>query len=87
MAQTAGQATGQAAGQIQGQTPSQTPGGQAPIPTMTFHARTNLVPVPTLVESKTGEPVFGLTAKDFIVKDNGVEQKNVRLDTDTDNAP
>ncbi|HUZ04200.1 MAG TPA: VWA domain-containing protein [Acidobacteriaceae bacterium] len=55
--------------------------------TITLHARTNLVPVPTLVESKTGEPVFGLTAKDFIIKDNGVEQQRIRLDTDTDNAP
>lgn len=55
--------------------------------TITLHARTNLVPVPTLVESKTGEPVFGLTAKDFIVKDNGVVQHHVQLDTDTDNAP
>jgi len=74
------------AGLAAAQTAVQMP-GQTPVPTMTLHARTNLVPVPTLVESKTGEPVFGLTAKDFIVKDNGVEQKNVRLDTDTDNAP
>lgn len=61
--------------------------GQTSSQTLTLHARTNLVPVPTLVESKSGDPVFGLTAKDFIVKDNGVEQKNVHLDTDTDNAP
>ncbi|HEX4020266.1 MAG TPA: VWA domain-containing protein [Acidobacteriaceae bacterium] len=55
--------------------------------TLTLHARTNLVSVPTLVESKTGEPVFGLTVKDFIIKDNGVEQKRIQLDTDTDTAP
>jgi VWFA-related protein len=48
----------------------------------TLRARTNLVLVPTLVETKTGEPVFNLTAKDFVVTDNGVEQK-IRLDTET----
>lgn len=53
---------------------------------ITLHARTNLVLVPTLVESKTGEPVFNLGAKDFLVKDNGVEQK-IHLDTETDQAP
>ncbi len=48
----------------------------------TYRARTNLVLVPTLVETKAGEPVFTLTAKDFAVTDNGVEQK-IRLDTET----
>ncbi|MGC2251894.1 MAG: VWA domain-containing protein [Acidobacteriaceae bacterium] len=48
----------------------------------TLRARTNLVVVPTLVETKAGEPVFNLTAKDFVVTDNGVEQK-IRLDTET----
>lgn len=48
----------------------------------TLRARTNLVVVPTLVETKTGEPVFNLTAKDFVVTDNGIEQK-IRLDTET----
>src|SRR6185437_16132952 len=48
----------------------------------TLRARTNLVLVPTLVESKSGEPVFNLTAMDFAVTDNGVEQK-IRLDTET----
>lgn len=52
---------------------------------VTLHTRTNLVLVPTLVETKSGEPVFNLTAKDFLVTDNGVEQK-VRLDTDTDHS-
>ena len=47
-----------------------------------MRARTNLVLVPTLVETKSGEPVFNLTAKDFAVTDNGVEQK-IRLDTET----
>jgi VWFA-related protein len=52
---------------------------------ITLHARTNLVLVPTLVESKTAEPVFNLGTKDFLVKDNGVEQK-ITLDTETDKA-
>jgi VWFA-related protein len=48
----------------------------------TLRAHTNLVLVPTLVETKAGEPVFNLTAKDFAVTDNGVEEK-IRLDTET----
>ena len=52
----------------------------------TLRARTNLVLVPTLVETKAGEPVFNLTAKDFLVTDNGVEQK-IRLDTETYTQP
>jgi VWFA-related protein len=52
----------------------------------TLRARTNLVVVPTLVESSSGEPVFNLTAKDFVVTDNGVEQK-VRLDNETYKQP
>lgn len=52
---------------------------------VTLRARTNLVLVPTLVETKTGEPIFNLTAKDFLVTDNGVEQK-IHLDTDTDTS-
>jgi VWFA-related protein len=53
---------------------------------ITLHARSNLVLVPTLVESKNGEPVFNLTAQDFIVKDNGVEQR-IHLDPDMDKSP
>lgn len=52
----------------------------------TLRTRTNLVLVPTLVETKAGEPVFNLAAKDFLVTDNGVEQK-VRLDTETYRQP
>ena len=53
---------------------------------VTLRARTNLVLVPTLVESGAKEPVFNLSAKDFLVKDNGVEQK-IHLNADTDHAP
>ncbi len=53
---------------------------------VTLKAQTNLVLVPTLVESKSGEPIFNLTVKDFLVRDNGVEQK-IHLDTETDKTP
>ncbi len=35
---------------------------------------------------KSGKVVFGLTADDFVVTDNGVPQQ-VRLDPDTDSQP
>ena len=46
---------------------------------VTFHSQTNVVVIPALVKSAKGEVVYGLTAKDFIVEDDGVEQA-VRLD-------
>jgi VWFA-related protein len=49
-------------------------------------ARSNLVLVPALVGTKSGELVFALTAKDFTITDDGVEQK-VELEEDTDNEP
>jgi VWFA-related protein len=42
---------------------------------VTLHGGTSLVLVPTLVTDLTGEPVFGLSAGDFAIYDNGVEQK------------
>ena len=52
----------------------------------TFTARSTLVQVPILVKTKGGEVVFQLTAKDFIVTDNGVPQQ-LTLDQDTDSRP
>ena len=46
----------------------------------------NLVLVPTLVKTSSGEPVFGLTADDFILTDDGIEQK-LTLEKDTDSQP
>ena len=46
----------------------------------------NLVLVPTLVEKRDGQTVYGLKASDFTVLDNGVPQK-VHLDNDMDTAP
>jgi VWFA-related protein len=41
----------------------------------TFTTGTTLVVAPTLVTTKAGEPVFTLTAKDFVVTDDGIPQK------------
>jgi VWFA-related protein len=49
-------------------------------------ARSNLVLVPALVRTKSGELVFTLTAKDFTIRDDGVEEK-VALEENTDNEP
>jgi VWFA-related protein len=57
------------------QTPTQTPGP-------TLRSESQLVLVPTLVMSKSGQIVYGLSAKDFIIEDNGVEQQ-----THLDEAP
>jgi VWFA-related protein len=48
--------------------------------------RSNLVLVPALVKTKSGEVVFALTADDFILTDNGVPQA-LRLEPDTDSQP
>ena len=48
--------------------------------------RSNLVLVPALVKTKSGELVFALTANDFILTDNGVPQ-SLRLEPDTDAQP
>jgi len=37
-------------------------------------ARSNLVPVPTLVLDEHGNNVFGLRGQDFIIEDDGIEQ-------------
>jgi VWFA-related protein len=48
---------------------------------VTLHGGTSVVLVPTLVTNIAGEPVYRLTADDFAIYDNGVEQK-VHLDED-----
>jgi VWFA-related protein len=53
-------------------------------PTLTV--RSTLVEVPVLLKAKGGEVVFGLTADDFLVTDNGVPQR-LTLDQDTDSQP
>lgn len=46
-------------------------------------AHSNLVFLPTGVQSKKGEIIYGLTAEQFIVEDNGVPQA-VQVDEDPD---
>ena len=55
-------------------------------PAAVFSASTSLVLVPALVRNKSGELVFTLKADDFILTDNGVEQK-LSLEDDTDGQP
>lgn len=54
--------------------------------TTTFRTGTNLVLVPALVRTDKGQLVFTLTANDFILTDNGVEQK-LNMEQDTDDLP
>jgi VWFA-related protein len=48
--------------------------------------RTNLVLVPALVTTRTGEPVFTLTARDFVLTDDGIDQK-ATLDENSGSQP
>jgi VWFA-related protein len=52
----------------------------------TFRTQTNLVLVPALVKDKSGEIVYGLQAKDFIIEDDGVEQM-AHMDENADFTP
>jgi VWFA-related protein len=52
----------------------------------TIRTQSNVVVIPALVKSAKGEIVYGLTAKDFIVEDDGVEQP-VHLDEAAEGQP
>jgi VWFA-related protein len=54
--------------------------------TTTLSVRSNLVLVPALVKTKSGEVVFELTANDFVLTDNGVPQR-LRMEDDNDAQP
>lgn len=71
---------------VEAPTPAAPPAGQAPGATPTIRVNTNLVLVPTLVEQKGGEIVYGLNADSFAVTDNGVPQK-IHVDDDLDTTP
>jgi VWFA-related protein len=58
----------------------------SPETTTTITVRSNLVLVPALVKTKSGENVFELTASDFSLTDNGVAQK-IRMEPDNDAQP
>ncbi len=64
--------------------PKPMPGTQASEPTL--RVTTNEVLVPTLVEKKDGDVVYGLKPDDFILEDNGVRQK-IRVQEEMDSAP
>jgi VWFA-related protein len=49
-------------------------------------ARSNLVLVPSFVTDRQGQVIFGLSAEDFQLTDNGVEQ-SISLEPDTDSEP
>ncbi|HZD47764.1 MAG TPA: VWA domain-containing protein [Silvibacterium sp.] len=55
-------------------------------PTPLFHSRSNIVLVPTLVKTGSGEPVFGLNVNDFILTEDGIEQK-ISLEENFDSQP
>ncbi len=61
-------------------------GTEASLPLNTITVRSNLVVVPALVRTKSGELVYTLQAKDFILTDDGVEQK-LRLEQETGGQP
>jgi VWFA-related protein len=52
----------------------------------TFNAQANVVLVPTLVTDSTGNIVYGLQARDFVIEDDGIEQV-AHLDEAADDAP
>jgi VWFA-related protein len=52
----------------------------------TFRVSTSVVVVPTLVEKRDGDVLYGLRPSDFSVFDNGVEQK-IHVDDDLDTQP
>ena len=52
----------------------------------TFRTQSNVVLVPALVRDKSGNAIYGLQAKDFVIDDNGVQQ-TVRLDEAAEDNP
>jgi VWFA-related protein len=61
-------------------------GQERPSRPPTLTVQSNLVEVPTLVTTKKGEVVFGLSAKNFVLTDDGAPQ-TVRVEADTDSQP
>lgn len=61
-------------------TPPSAEASQAPY---TLRTESNVVLIPTTVQTKHGEVIYGLKANQFVVEDNGIPQ-TIRLDEDTD---
>jgi VWFA-related protein len=64
---------------------AQAPGSPAPQDTI-LSTRSTLIVVPALVRNKAGELVFTLAAKDFMLTDDGIEQK-LTLEEETGAEP
>jgi len=64
--------------------PAPMPAVHSEAPTLRVNA--NEVLVPTLVEKRDGDVVYGLKPEDFILEDNGVPQK-IRVQEEMDTAP
>jgi hypothetical protein len=58
------------------------PASQSPV----FRTQSTLVVVPAMVRTRSGQLVYTLTAKDFTMKDDGIEQK-LTLEEDTGSEP
>lgn len=54
-------------------------------PPAKFNVRANLVFLPTRVQQKNGDTIYGLRAEQFVVEDNGVRQK-IAVDEDPDTS-
>lgn len=65
---------------------AQGPAGSPPVTDSTIRVRSTLVLVPALVRTKSGSLVYTLTAKDFSLTDNAVEQP-VQLEDDAGGQP
>jgi VWFA-related protein len=79
----AGQESSPESGQSAGTIGS--PGSQTNADNLKFTVRSNLVFLPTRIQSKRGETMYGLKPEDFIVEDNGVRQ-SVHVDEDPDSS-
>ncbi len=63
--------------------PAQTPQAEPPSPAQTLSVQSSIVLVPTAVETKHGDILYGLKAEQFILEDNGVRQL-IHIDEDAD---
>lgn len=70
---------------VAAQTPAPSPTQAQPTGPV-FRAGTTLVLVPALVRTKSGAPVYTLTANDFVLTDDDAPQK-LSLEQDTDSEP
>ncbi len=66
--------------------PSTTPAQPSQTPTTTLTVRSNLVEVPVLVTTKSGQIVFGLRSRDFTLTDDDIPQR-VSVVPDTGSQP